>query len=179
MARKVSYESSGFSLGGLLPIAIVGGIGYAYWKGYFDNIIPNIFGTAIPKSVDDVASVLPNLPASWSGVTTAANEAANAAQIKYNQDYVLAVRANDSALAEKIRLAALQAQVVIGNPRDERTPINCLQPNFIKDGQCVDPFTLQPVTGVSGISGLGDLGRILDIDAFLEPTRMLRKGNHR
>jgi len=169
----MAHGSSGSGLGSIVPIAVLGGIGYYVYKNW-DSLISHF--TTPPA---EVASSLPSLPASWSGVTQAANDAANQAQIKYNQDYTAALKSNDTALAEKIRLAALQAQVIIGTPRDERTPINCLQPNFIKDGQCVDPFTLQPVPGVSGVDGLGELGRILDIDAFLEPTRMLRRGNHR
>ena len=172
MARKISYESS--EVGSILPIAVIGGISYYIYKNWdsISSLIPSFSGS--PKTTQEVAQIL---PASWAGVTEAANAAANAAQIKYNTDYAAAIAANDAAAAEKIRLEALQAQVLIGTPRDARTPINCVQPNYIKDGQCVDPFTEKPVNGVAGVEGLG---QILDMNAFFQNgPRSLRKGNFR
>lgn len=129
----------------ILIVGAVGAIGYFVYKNYNQTSV--VANTVLPTGGTQ-------LPASWANVTAAAVDAANAAQIKVNQDYAAAVKANDQAKIAQALKDAANAQVIIGNARDPRTPINCIQPNFIKDGVCVDPFTLKPPT-LQGLEGLG------------------------
>jgi len=148
MARKLSYESSGGlgggGLGGVVPLAIIGGIiggvGYYLYKNW------DYISTLNPFSLES-----PPIPISTEQAVSVASAAANAAQIQFNNAFVEALQSNDAARAEEIRLEALRQQVIIGLPRDPRTPINCLQPNIIVDNECVNPFTLES----TGLLGLG------------------------
>lgn len=207
MARRVSYESSGFSIGSIVPYAIFGGIGYYLYHNWdsISSMLPNFAsggGSSSPSTVEEVAKIippittLPNIPLSVTNPTGNPNitvgsqiappSNAGSADSTYakmsrwigqnvgwfNSHAGLATFDEWNSIRGNFESAPETIEDIF--PGVDRAATMTLQEYF-------NGLTSKGVAGLSGLFGMSiaGLGKIVDIDAFLEPTRMLRRGNHR
>lgn len=199
MARRVSYESSG--MGSILPIAVLGGIGYLVYKNW--DQITGMFGisTASKDFIDaakatgvlDKITTLPSIPLSVTNpsgnpnitVGSQVNTPSNATSSESTYAKMSRwISQNVDWYTKHAGLATFDEwNAIRGNFESASQSVEDIFPDIDRNATMTlqEYFNGLTSKGVSGGVGASlGLGQILDMGDFFSKTpRVLRRGNFR